>query len=262
MRLHDKTAVITGGASGMGRAAAILFAREGASIVVADRVAEGGRETVSIIEKNGGKAVFSLCDVTDRQQIRDTVRLTVDTYGKLDILFNIAGRPQMTQKFEEISDEEWDGIYKVNVAGVRLFSKYALPELKKSQAASIINISSVGGDIPRPGSAAYATSKGAVLILTKVMAVEFAQYGIRVNCLMPGPTDTPMMSQFVKGYDDADKHDAIKKTIASSAPLGRFVQPEDIAYAGLFLASDEASAVTGLLMPVDCGTHLGNRSET
>ena len=256
MRLKGKTAIITGGASGMGRASARLFAKEGANVVVADKDAEGGNKTVDDILAEGGKAVFSQCDVTDQARIAATVRKATEEYGGLDILFNIAGRPQMTQKYEEISDAEWQGIYDVNVGGVRLFAKYALPELKKSSRASIINVSSVGGDIPRPGSSAYATSKGGVLILSKVQAVEFAQYGIRVNCLMPGPTDTPMMFQFVKGYNED-----IKKAIGGGTPLGRFVRPEDVAFAGLFLASDEASAVTGVLMPVDCGTHLGNRTE-
>jgi 3-oxoacyl-[acyl-carrier protein] reductase len=256
MRLQGKTTIVTGGASGMGRASSILFAKEGANVVVADRDAKGANETVDSILNDGGKAVFSPCDVTAQDQIIATVRKAVDEYGGLDILFNIAGRPQMTQKYEEITDEEWQGIYDVNVGGVRLFAKHALPELRKSSNASIINISSVGGDIPRPGSSAYATSKGGVLILSKVQAVEFAPYGIRVNCLMPGPTDTPMMSQFVKGYNED-----IKKSIGNGTPLGRFVTPEDVAFAGLFLASDEASAITGVLMPVDCGTHLGNRTE-
>jgi 3-oxoacyl-[acyl-carrier protein] reductase len=256
MRLEGRTAIITGGASGMGRASARLFAKEGANVVVADRDAEGGRATVDSILGGGGRAAFSQCDVTDQAQIIATVRKAADEFGGLDILFNIAGRPQMTQKYEDVSDEEWQGIYDVNVGGVRLFAKHALPELKKSANASIINISSVGGDIPRPGSSAYATSKGAVLILSKVQAVEFAQYGVRVNCLMPGPTDTPMMFQFVKGYNEE-----IKKAIGGGTPLGRFVAPEDIAFAGLFLASDEARAITGALLPVDCGTHLGNRPE-
>jgi 3-oxoacyl-[acyl-carrier protein] reductase len=256
MRLQGKTAIITGGASGMGRASSLLFAKEGANVVVADRDANGANETVDSIVNAGGKAVFSQCDVTDQNQIVATVKKAVDEYGGLDTLFNIAGRPQMTQRYEDITDEEWRGIYDVNVGGVRLFAKYALPELKKSRNASIINISSVGGDIPRPGSSAYATSKGGVLILSKVQAVEFAQYGIRVNCLMPGPTDTPMMFRFVKDYNEDTK-----KAIGEGTPLGRFVTPEDVAFAGLFLASDEASAVTGVLMPVDCGTHLGNRTE-
>lgn len=259
MRLKNKVAIITGAASGMGRASAVRFAQEGAKVVVADRTVKEGEETVDLIKKAGGEAVFVECDVTSQDMIKNTIQTAVDQYGKIDILMNNAGCPQMTQKYEDISDEEWARIYAVNVTGTRWFTKFALPYLRESGNGSIINVSSVGGSTVRPGSSAYSTSKGAVITLTKAMAIEFASDQIRVNCILPGPTDTPMMSKFVIGYDDPDKHDTIKAGIGGSTPLGRFVQPEDIANAALFFASDEASAITGVLMQVDCGSMLGGR---
>lgn len=251
MKLKDKVAIITGAGSGMGRASAILFAKEGAKVVVADLNNEAGEETVKQVKANGGDAVFAKVDVSNEEDVKKLIRTAVDNFGKVSIVFNIAGRPQQTKAFETIEADEWDNIMAVNVKSIFFMSKHALPELKKEKGV-ILNIASVGGERPRPGSLAYATSKGAVINMNRALAVEMAQYGIRVNCINPGPTDTPMMFGFIPEFNEE-----IKSTIASGTPLGCWVQPEDIAYAGLFLASSEASKITGIDMAVDSGLRIG-----
>jgi 3-oxoacyl-[acyl-carrier protein] reductase len=254
MKLTDRVAIITGAGSGMGRASAVLFAKEGAKIVAADLNEESGNQTVRQIKQDNGEAVFVKADVSNEDDVKKMVQTAVDNYGKLTILFNIAGCPQETKAFETIQTEEWDKIMAVNVKSIFFSAKYALPELKKEKGV-ILNVASVGGERPRPGSLAYATSKGAVINMTRALAVELAKYDIRVNCINPGPTDTPMMYKFIPEFNED-----IKKTIASGTPLRCWVTPEDIAYAGLFLASDEASKITGSDLAVDSGLRIG-RSE-
>lgn len=254
MRLKDRVAIITGAGSGMGRASAIMFAKEGARIVAADLNEETGQETVKQIKDNGGEAVFVKVDVSNEDDVKKMVRTAVDQFGKLSILFNIAGCPQRTKAFETIQNDEWDRIMDVNVKSIFYSAKHALSELKKEKGV-IMNIASVGGELPRPGSLAYATSKGAVINMTRALAVELAKYRIRVNCINPGPTDTPMMYKFIPEFNED-----IKNTIGSGTPLQSWVMPEDVAYAGVFLASDEASKITGSALCVDSGLRIG-RSE-
>ena len=254
MRLADKVAIITGAGSGMGRASALLFAGEGARIVAADLNEESGRETMGSIKADGGEAVFVKVDVSNEEDVKKMVQTAVDNFGKLSILFNIAGCPQATKAFETIQNEEWDRIMAVNVKSIFYAAKYSLPELKKEKGV-ILNVASVGGELPRPGSLAYATSKGAVINMTRALAVELAKYRIRVNCINPGPTDTPMMFKFIPEFNEE-----IKNAIGSSTPLGSWVMPEDVANAGVFLASDEASKITGTALSVDSGIRIG-RSE-
>jgi NAD(P)-dependent dehydrogenase (short-subunit alcohol dehydrogenase family) len=251
MRLADKVAIITGAGSGMGRASALLFAKEGAKIVAADLDEETGQDTVSRIKDNEGEAIFIKVDVSIESDVKKMIHAAVDNFGKLSILFNIAGCPQATKAFETIENEEWDRIMAVNVKSIFYSAKHALPELKKEKGV-ILNIASVGGELPRPGSLAYATSKGAVINMTRALAVELARYRIRVNCINPGPTDTPMMFKFIPEFNED-----IKKTIGSHTPLGSWVMPEDIAHAGVFLASDEASKITGSALSVDSGLRIG-----
>jgi 3-oxoacyl-[acyl-carrier protein] reductase len=254
MRLAEKVAIITGAGSGMGRASALIFAKQGAKIVAADLNEESGRETVSTIKAGGGEAVFVKVDVSDEEDVKKMVQTAVDRFGKLSILFNIAGCPQATKAFETIQNEEWDRIMAVNVKSIFYAAKYSLPELKKEKGV-ILNVASVGGELPRPGSLAYATSKGAVINMTRALAIELAKYKIRVNCINPGPTDTPMMFKFIPEFNEE-----IKNTIGSGTPLGSWVMPEDVANAGVFLASDEASKITGTALSVDSGIRIG-RSE-
>ena len=254
MKLADRVAIITGAGSGMGRASAILFAKEGAKVVAADLNEETGKETVDQIKANGGEAVFVKVDVSKEDDVKNLIKATVDNYGKITVVFNIAGRPQQTKALEQIQSDEWDNIMAINVKSIFFTTKHALPELKKTKGV-IVNVASVGGERPRPGSLAYATSKGAVINMNRALAVELAQYDIRVNCINPGPTDTPMMYGFIPEFNEE-----IKNIIGSGTPLRCWVQPEDIAYAGLFLASDEASKITGTDLPVDSGLRIG-RSE-
>jgi 3-oxoacyl-[acyl-carrier protein] reductase len=251
MRLAEKVAIITGAGSGMGRASALLFAREGAKVVAADLNEETGQETVDSIKNEGGEAVFVKVDVSNEEDVKRMVHTAVDHFGKLSILFNIAGCPQATKDFETIQNEEWDRIMAVNVKSIFYAAKHALSELKKEKGV-ILNVASVGGELPRPRSLAYATSKGAVVNMSRALAVELAKYRIRVNCINPGPTDTPMMFKFIPEFNDE-----IKNAIGSSTPLGSWVMPEDVANAGVFLASDEASKITGTALSVDSGIRIG-----
>ena len=251
MRLAGKVAIITGAGSGMGKASALLFAREGAKVVAADLNEETGRETVDSIRADGAEAVFVRVDVSNEEDVKKMVQTAVDHFGKLSILFNIAGCPQATKDFETIQNEEWDRIMAVNVKSIFYAAKYSLPELKREKGV-ILNVASVGGELPRPRSLAYATSKGAVVNMTRALAVELAKYRIRVNCINPGPTDTPMMFKFIPEFNEE-----IKNAIGSSTPLGSWVMPEDVANAGVFLASDEASKITGTALSVDSGIRIG-----
>ncbi len=252
MRLAEKVAIITGAGSGIGRASAILFAQEGAKVVVVDIEHLAGQKTVDTISANGGKAVFIHCNVTKADEVEKMTRTAVEKFGRLNIIFNCAGLPQMTKPLELINEEEWDNIFAVNVKSIFLGAKYALPELKKTGNGAIINIASVAGIRPGPGRICYSASKGAVITITKALAVELAPFNIRVNCINPGPTDTPMLPKFFPGFNEE-----FKQAIKSDTPLGRIVKPENIADAALYLASDEASAVTGVALNVDSGFLIG-----
>ena len=244
----------TGAGSGMGKASAIMFAKEGAKVVAADMNEEAGRETVKLIKDNGGEAVFAKVDVSNEDDVKKMIKTAVDNFGKLSIVFNIAGCPQETKPFETIQNDEWDRIMNVNVKSIFFSTKHALEELKKEKGV-VLNVASVGGERPRPGSLAYATSKGGVINMSRALAAELAKYQVRVNCINPGPTDTPMMFKFIPEFNED-----IKNTIGSGTALGKWVMPEDIASAGVFLASDEASRITGADLPVDSGLRVG-RSE-
>lgn len=256
MRLYDKVAIITGAGSGMGRASAIRFAEEGAKVAVADLNAESGNETVEKIKAAGGEAFFVKTDVGIESEIERMVKSTVEKYGKLNILYNNAGCPQLTRPFETIDNEEWSRMMDINARSIFWGAKHALEPLKKSGNGVILSTASIAGVLPRPGSSAYAASKGAAITLTKVLANELGKYKIRVNVILPGPTETPMLPKFMSKCDET-----VLRKIASDLPLGRLVKPEDIANAALFLASDEAAAITAVILEVDAGLHNG-RGET
>ncbi|MBI2865061.1 MAG: SDR family oxidoreductase [Chloroflexi bacterium] len=250
MRLKHKVAIITGASSGFGRASAILFAREGAKVVVVDVNDAGGEETVRAIRETGGEAVFVHTDVSKAAQVERLVKTTVDTFGKLDILFNNAGRPQRPTSVVQMAEEEWDLIYSVNVKGIFLGAKYAVPELRKAGGGVIINTASISAVRPRMLGAAYASSKGAAIVLTKALALELARDNIRVNAIAPVAAETPMFPQFSREGADPEQ---IRKLTLSSIPLGRLAQADDVAFAALYLASDESSMVTGTTLDVDGG---------
>ncbi len=254
MRLKGKVAIITGAGSGLGKAAAQLFAREGAKVVVAANREKEGGQTIRSIKERGGDAIFTRVDVTSASDLEKTVKTTVDKYGKLDIMLNNAGTPGPGNLTADITEEEWNRVISVNLTGVYLGTKYAIPEMLKGGGGAIINVSSVAGISPRRYTAAYSAAKAAVIQLTRVTALEYARKNIRVNCILPGPIDTPFFSKVAGG--DPDKIAAFKEKVLKEVPMGRFAQPEEIARVALFLASDEASYITGASFAVDGGQLL------
>lgn len=250
MRLENKVAAITGSGSGIGRASAILFAKEGAKVVVADINDAGGEETVKNIQSTGGEALFIHTDVTRASDVENMIKTTLEKFGKIDILFNNAGTPQKTMPFETLEESLWDHLFETNVKSIYLTVKNAIPVMKKAGGGVIINLASMAGLRPRPGSAAYASTKAAVLHITKALAIELAPHNIRVNGINPAAVDTPMLPKF---KEDGQELDAFYKGAKASMPLGRIATPEDIANAALYLASDESSIVTGIGINVDGG---------
>ena len=250
MRLAHKIAVITGAGSGIGRASAILFAKEGAKVVVADINDAGGEETVAAIKSNGGEAVYVHTDVSKASDAENLVKATKDKFGKIDILFNNAGTPQKTMPLENIDESLWDHIFSVNVKSIFLTVKYVIPVMKEAGSGVIINLASMAGVRPRPGSNVYASSKAAVIHLTKAVALELAPNKIRINCINPAAVDTPMLPKFKEEGMDVKE---FYKGAEASMPLGRIATPEDVAYTALYLASDESALLTGTCINVDGG---------
>lgn len=254
MKLLNKVAIITGAGSGFGRATAILFSKEGAKISVADIDEKGGQETVKLIKGQGGDAIFIRADVSKSGDAEKMIKATVDKYGNLDILFNNAGVPMSFTPVEEVTEDLWDRIIDVNVKGIFLGSKFAVPFLKKRGGGVIINTASISGVRPRPGLSAYSTSKAGAIMLTKALAIELAPFKIRVNCINPVAAETPMLARFIEaGGATGEKFEVGRKRFIDTVPLGRLAQPEDVAYTALFLASEEASLITGASFDVDGG---------
>jgi NAD(P)-dependent dehydrogenase (short-subunit alcohol dehydrogenase family) len=254
MRLKDKVAIITGAGSGLGRASAQLFAKEGAKVVVAANREKEGEQTVRSIKAASGDAIFTRVDVTSASDLEKAIKTAVDKYGKLDIMFNNAGTPGPGKLIADLTEEEWNRVLAVNLTGVFLGTKYAIPEMLKGGGGVIINTSSVAAVSPRRYAGAYSAAKAAVIQLTKVTALEYARKNIRVNCILPGPIDTPFFSKVAGG--DTDKMAAFKEKVLKEVPMGRFAQPEEIARVALFLASGEASYITGASFAVDGGQLL------
>ncbi|MEH7453172.1 SDR family NAD(P)-dependent oxidoreductase [Gottfriedia acidiceleris] len=246
MRLKDKVAVITGGGSGIGRATAIRFAKEGAKIVIADINEVTGEETLGIIKELNEEAIFIKTNVGESKSIQNLMKRAVEHFGRIDILFNNAGIGNSEVRSVDLAEEEWDQVIDVNLKSVFLGIKYAIPELKKSGNGVIINTASLLGLKGRKYVSAYNASKGGVVLLTQNAALEYGKYNIRVNAIAPGIIDTNIIKDW--------KNDERKWPILSRAnALGRIGTPEEIASAALFLASDEASFVTGATLSVDGG---------
>ncbi len=254
MRLRDKVAIITGAGSGLGRAAALLFTREGAKVVVAANREKDGEQTVKSIKDVGGDAIFVKVDVTKAADLQNAVKTAVAKYGRLDIMFNNAGTPGPGKLIAELTEEEWHRVISVNLTGVFLGTKYAIPEMLKGGGGVIINTSSVAALSPRRYAGVYGAVKAGVIQLTRTTALEYARKNIRANCILPGPIDTPFFTKVAGG--DPDKIAAFKEKVLKEMPMGRFAQPEEIAQVALFLASDEASYVTGAAFAADGGQLL------
>ena len=247
-KLAGKVALITGAGSGIGRATALLFAKEGARIVVDDIVPQGGNETVRMIKEAAGQAVFVEADVSKSPDVQKMVRLALATYGQLDILFNNAGVMGKYIMTADTPEDVWDNIIATNLRGVFLGSKYAIPIMLSQGGGIIVNTASSAGMIGLPGLPAYCTSKAGVIHLTKTMALEYADKNIRINCICPGGITTPLSAGF-----DSNNPPPFKQAQA----MRRFGQPEEVAKVALYLACDDSSFVTGTSIVIDGGWTAG-----
>lgn len=252
--LTGKVALITGGASGIGKATAELFAQEGAAVTIADLNAQEGQSVVQAIIGDGGDALFVRCDVSSARECQQAVGRTVERWGRLDILFNNAGVTRRASVIET-TEEEWDWVMAVNVKSIFLMSKAAIPLMVEAGGGVIINTGSGWGFVGGKDAVSYCASKGAVIQLTKAMALDHGAQNIRVNAVCPGDTDTPMLANEAEQLGQS--HQAIL-TESIHRPLGRVGCPEEIAQAVLYLASDASSFVTGTTLLVDGGGLAGS----
>jgi NAD(P)-dependent dehydrogenase (short-subunit alcohol dehydrogenase family) len=252
-RLAGKRALITGGASGIGRAMAVLFAREGAAVSILDLDDDGGRAAAGAIVESGGRAIFIPGDVTRSADCRRAVTRTVEELGGLDVLCNNAGIIRRKTVLE-LTEKEWDQVMAVNVKSVFLLGKYAIPVMARSGGGAIVNTASGWGLVGGRQAVSYCASKAAVVNMTRAMALDHAADGIRVNCVCPGDTDTAMLRGEARQLGEADARFLAE---AAQRPLGRIGTPEDIAQAALYLASDAAAFVTGTTLVVDGGGLAG-----
>jgi NAD(P)-dependent dehydrogenase (short-subunit alcohol dehydrogenase family) len=249
MRLSDKVALVTGGNSGIGRATAELFANEGARVVIAARDTERGQDTVQAIEAAGGAAQFVTCDVRLEEDCEQAVQAAVEGFGGLDVLVNSAGTIVRGRDVMTTTLDEWEATFAVNVRGAFLTSKHALPVMIAAGGGSIVHVASYFGLVGSKGVAAYCASKGALVQLTRAMALDHAADGVRVNCVCPGSVYTPMIEAAWENYDGEDA----PGVWAAKHPVGRIARPEEVAEAILYLATPASSFVTGVALPVDGG---------
>ena len=245
-RLPDKVCLITGGASGIGRAAALAFAREGAIVTIAD-VSSGGEETARLAQNGGGRAAFARCDISVPADVEALIASIVAKHGRLDCAFNNAGIEGPLVPMAEVSEELWDRIIRVDLRGVWLCLKHEIRQMQRQGRGAIVNTSSTAGICGTPGYSPYTAAKHGVIGLTRSVALQYAASGIRVNAICPGLTDTPMMDRILGGDRE------MEKLFVAGTPFGRKAQPEEMAAAALWLCSDEASFVTGAVLPVDGG---------
>jgi NAD(P)-dependent dehydrogenase (short-subunit alcohol dehydrogenase family) len=249
MRLANKVCVITGAGSGIGRATALLFAREGASVVVADIKVPAAEETVQQIRQAGGTATAVEVDVSNAASVQHMFQKTLEVYGRLDVLVNNAGYG-IPATVEETDEADWDRLMAVNLKGVFLGCKYAIPLMRQQGGGVIVNTASVVATVGIENRAAYCASKGGVAALTRAMALDHVRDGIRVNCVAPGTIESPYHTVI---YEASSNPAEVRAQMANRQAMGRLGTPEEVAYAMLYLASDESSFATGSMLVVDGG---------
>lgn len=254
-RLDGKVCVITGSGSGMGRASAIEMARQGGKVIVTDINSASGEETVAAIKAEGGEAAFIGCNLRDSEAIKTLMAKAAETFGGIDVLHNNAAvhETDLTDKtsIEEMADDIWDIVYEVNLRAVWLTIKHAVPYLKNSKGASIVNVASTGSFVAYPMAGVYCATKGGVLQLTKAAAVDLAKYNIRCNCYCPGAINTPMMQKYLDAAEDKEK---IMRVLTGAHLIPRLGKAEEIGKLACFLASDDSSFINGAAYVIDGGT--------
>jgi NAD(P)-dependent dehydrogenase (short-subunit alcohol dehydrogenase family) len=245
---EGKVVVVTGGGYGIGRAACLTFARDGAKVIVADVDVRSSEETFRLVKEASGEAMVVKTDVSQATEVEALVRKTVETYGRLDCAFNNVGIHKTFIGMVDFKEKDWNQMIDINLKGIWLCMKYEIPQMLKHGKGAIVNASSAAGLIGAQSNPAYTGSKHGVVGLTKMAAIEFARKGIRVNCICPGPTTTTRMNEELRTV-----HPEIVERIHETVPMGRPAEPREIAEAAVWLCSDKASYVTGVALPVDGG---------
>ena len=245
-RFHNKTAMVTGAGSGIGRFSALTFALEGANVIVSDIDVQGGEETVQMIQESSGKAHFFQCDVSQPAQVEGLIKTTIDTFGRLDFAVNNAGVSMRPASTVEIDEAEWDRVISINLKSVWLCMKYEIPQMQKTGGGVVINVSSLAGFRGKEGTLAYTASKHGVIGMTKTAALEYAKEGIRINAVCPGLTESGMTAGL-------EHHPDLAQQLIAQIPMGHIGQSQNIADAVVWLCDNTASFITGHVLVIDGG---------